>query len=63
MDAAAFSGMNMGNMMIDDYGNPYVIIEEQGRRKRAHGLEAHKQNIIAGKRLESGSAQAEHNSR
>lgn len=36
-------------MMVDDYGNPYVVIEEQGRTKRVTGLEAHKQNIIAAK--------------
>jgi len=38
---------NMGQMMMDEYGNPFIVLEEQGRKKRAHGLEAHKQNIIA----------------
>merc|ERR1719199_411350 len=39
----------MGQMMVDDYGNPYIVIEEQGRKKRVQGIEAHKQNIIAAK--------------
>jgi len=39
----------MGQMMVDEYGNPYVVIEEQGRKKRVQGIEAHKQNIIAAK--------------
>ncbi|CAD7923804.1 unnamed protein product [Amoebophrya sp. A120] len=43
------SGFNMGQMMMDEYGNPFVVLEEQGMKKRTHGLEAHKQNIIAAK--------------
>merc|ERR1719265_1765607 len=39
----------MGQMLVDDYGNPFILIEEQGRKKRVTGLEAHKQNIIAAK--------------
>jgi len=38
---------NMGQMCYDEYGNPFIILEEQSQKKRAHGLEAHKQNIIA----------------
>lgn len=38
-------------MMVDDYGNPYVVIEEQGAVKRVTGLEAHKQNILAAKQV------------
>jgi len=39
----------MNQMFCDEYGNPYIVIEEQGRKKRVTGLEAHKQNIIAAK--------------
>lgn len=49
MSAADIGNMNMGQMMVDEYGNPFIILEEQGRKKRAHGIEAHKQNIIAAK--------------
>lgn len=38
-----------GQMIQDEYGNPYLILEEQGKQKRSHGLEAHKANIIAAK--------------
>ena len=34
---------------VDEYGNPFCVIEEQGRKKRVQGIEAHKQNIIAAK--------------
>ena len=39
----------MGKMLVDEYGNPYIIVEEQGKKKRTTGIEQHKQNIIAQK--------------
>lgn len=49
--AEDLGALNMGQMMVDEYGQPFIILEEQGRKKRAHGLEAHKQNIIAAKAI------------
>merc|ERR1719197_1299133 len=43
------NGSNMGQMAIDDYGNPFIILEEQEKKKRLKGLEAHKANILAAK--------------
>lgn len=48
-DVGSLGNLTMNQMMVDEYGNPYVVLEEQSRRKRTTGLEAHKQNIIAAK--------------
>jgi len=34
---------------MDEYGNPFYIIEEQSKKKRLKGIEAHKANILAAK--------------
>ncbi|KAL0208057.1 hypothetical protein P9112_010644 [Eukaryota sp. TZLM1-RC] len=34
-------------VVFDEYGRPFVIVKDQEEKKRATGLEAHKQNILA----------------
>ena len=46
---SAPANLSGGQMIHDEYGNPYLILEEQSKQKRAHGIEAHKANIIAAK--------------
>merc|ERR1719174_697742 len=46
------AGMNLGQnaqMAVDEFGNPFIILEEQAKKKRLKGLEAHKANILAAK--------------
>jgi len=43
------AGNMMGQVAIDDYGNPFIILEEQEMKKRLKGIEAHKANILAAK--------------
>lgn len=43
--------MNMGQLAVDEYGNPFIILEEQAKKKRLQGLEAHKANILAAKAI------------
>jgi T-complex protein 1 subunit epsilon len=43
------NGSNLGQLAIDEFGNPFIIMEEQGRKKRLKGIEAHKANILAAK--------------
>jgi len=38
---------NMGQLAVDEYGNQFIILEEQSKKKRLRGLEAHKANILA----------------
>jgi T-complex protein 1 subunit epsilon len=40
-------GMQMGQLAVDEYGNPFVIVKDQGQKKRLTGLDAHKANIFA----------------
>jgi T-complex protein 1 subunit epsilon len=47
--AAMLQGSNMGQLAVDEYGNPYIIMEEQAKKKRLKGIEAHKANILAAK--------------
>eukprot|EP00922_Rhytidocystis_sp_ex-Travisia-forbesii_P035221 GHVS01052278.1.p1 GENE.GHVS01052278.1~~GHVS01052278.1.p1 ORF type:complete len:536 (+),score=79.02 GHVS01052278.1:167-1774(+) len=35
------------NVAIDEYGQPFIILQEQDDKKRLRGLEAHKANILA----------------
>jgi len=42
-------GSNFGQIAIDEYGNPFIIMEDQGSKKRLKGVEAHKANILAAK--------------
>jgi T-complex protein 1 subunit epsilon len=43
--------MNIGQLAVDEYGNPFIIMEEQGKKKRLKGVEAHKANILAAKAI------------
>jgi len=35
------------SLAFDEYGRPYIIIRDQGGKKRIKGLEAYKNNIMA----------------
>lgn len=39
----------VGQLAVDEYGNPFIILEEQAKKKRLSGLDAHKANILAAK--------------
>jgi T-complex protein 1 subunit epsilon len=41
----------MGQLAVDEYGNPFIIMEEQAKKKRLRGIEAHKANILAAKAI------------
>merc|ERR1719443_540636 len=43
--------MNLGQLAVDEYGNPFIIMEEQAKKKRLKGIEAHKANILAAKSI------------
>jgi len=43
--------MPVGQLAMDEYGNPFIIMEEQSKKKRLKGLEAHKANILAAKSI------------
>jgi len=45
------ASMNSHGMVKDEYGNQYMVIEEQGHKSRVTGLEAHKANIMAASSL------------
>jgi len=38
-------------LAVDEYGRPFLIVREQGQKKRLKGLEAHKSNIMAAKTI------------
>mmetsp|Transcript_46895 Transcript_46895/g.111659 ORF Transcript_46895/g.111659 Transcript_46895/m.111659 type:complete len:546 (+) Transcript_46895:134-1771(+) len=38
---------NLGQLAVDEFGNPFIIVEEQQKKKRLRGIEAHKANILA----------------
>jgi len=42
---------NMGQMAVDEFGNQFIILEEQSKKKRLTGLNAHKANILAAKSI------------
>lgn len=44
-----FAGNSIGQMAVDEYGQPFIIMQDQGKKKRLKGLEAHKANILAAK--------------
>jgi len=44
-----FAGNSIGQMAVDEYGNPFIIMQDQQKQKRLKGLEAHKANILAAK--------------
>ncbi|KAL6077575.1 T-complex protein 1 subunit epsilon [Balamuthia mandrillaris] len=37
------------NLTFDDFGRPYIILREQGKKERIRGIEAHKAHISAAK--------------
>ena len=39
--------MQMGQLAVDEYGNPFVIVKDQGQKRRLTGLDAHRANIFA----------------
>jgi len=41
----------VGQLAIDEYGNPFIIMEDQSKKKRLKGLDAHKANILAAKAI------------
>merc|ERR1719414_1538648 len=43
--------MNVGQLALDEYGNPFIILQEQEKKKRLQGIEAHKANILAAKSI------------
>jgi len=43
--------MPVGQLAMDEYGNPFIIMEEQSKKKRLKGLDAHKANILAAKAI------------
>jgi T-complex protein 1 subunit epsilon len=40
-----------GQLAVDEYGNPFIIMEEQAKKKRLTGIDAHKANILAAKAI------------
>mmetsp|Transcript_2847 Transcript_2847/g.4008 ORF Transcript_2847/g.4008 Transcript_2847/m.4008 type:complete len:108 (-) Transcript_2847:18-341(-) len=40
-------GNGLGQLAVDEFGNPFIIVEEQSKKKRLRGIEAHKANILA----------------
>merc|ERR1719337_457000 len=40
-------GMQMGQLAVDEFGNPFILVKDQGSKKRVRGLDAHKANIFA----------------
>jgi len=45
------NGSSLGQLAVDEYGNPFIIMEEQAKKKRLKGIEAHKANILAAKSI------------
>mmetsp|Transcript_87438 Transcript_87438/g.282471 ORF Transcript_87438/g.282471 Transcript_87438/m.282471 type:complete len:544 (+) Transcript_87438:198-1829(+) len=43
--------MPTGQVAVDEYGNQFIIMEEQAKKKRLKGTEAHKANILAAKAI------------
>jgi len=41
----------MGQLAVDEFGNPFIIMEEQQKKKRLQGVQAHKANILAAKSI------------
>jgi len=41
----------VGQLAMDENGNPFIIVEEQERKKRLTGIQAHKANILAAKAI------------
>ena len=41
------TAMGMGQLAMDEYGNPFIIVKDQSNKQRIRGLDAHKANILA----------------
>ena len=41
------------SLTFDESGRPFIILREQGKKKRVKGLEAHKINILAARTVAS----------
>lgn len=41
----------MGQLAVDEFGNQFIIMEEQEKKKRLRGVQAHKANILAAKAI------------
>jgi len=41
------------SLAFDESGRPFIILREQGKKKRVKGLEAHKINILAARTVAS----------
>eukprot|EP01113_Clastostelium_recurvatum_P011515 TRINITY_DN1587_c0_g1_i3.p1 TRINITY_DN1587_c0_g1~~TRINITY_DN1587_c0_g1_i3.p1 ORF type:complete len:547 (-),score=142.79 TRINITY_DN1587_c0_g1_i3:21-1637(-) len=39
------------SLVFDEYGNPFIIIREQGQKERLKGIEAHKSHILAARAI------------
>eukprot|EP01099_Mayorella_cantabrigiensis_P002689 TRINITY_DN2182_c0_g1_i1.p1 TRINITY_DN2182_c0_g1~~TRINITY_DN2182_c0_g1_i1.p1 ORF type:complete len:536 (-),score=157.76 TRINITY_DN2182_c0_g1_i1:107-1714(-) len=39
------------SLAFDEYGRPFIIIREQGKKERIHGIEAQKQHILAARTI------------
>lgn len=37
----------MQSLAFDEYGRPFIIVREQGRKERVHGIAAQKEHILA----------------
>lgn len=37
------------NVTFDEYGRPFIILREQSKKERVHGIEALKKHILAAK--------------
>jgi|EP00927_Polykrikos_kofoidii_P067702 T-complex protein 1 subunit epsilon len=43
--------MPMGQLAVDEFGNPFIIMSDQEDKKRLKGIEAHKINILAARAI------------
>jgi len=41
----------VSQMAVDEYGNQFLVLDEQAKKKRLKGIEAHKANILAAKAI------------
>jgi len=41
----------VSQMAVDEYGNQFLVLDEQSKKKRLKGIEAHKANILAAKAI------------
>ncbi|XP_013419089.1 T-complex protein 1 subunit epsilon-like [Lingula anatina] len=45
--------MSMGSLAFDEFGRPFLILKDQDKKSRLHGIEAHKSHIMAAKTVAS----------